>query len=83
MTAPPPDEDRPACKGREALFDLIADLTDHGRSYLRISAAEAEAELRRAKKTCAGCQVQATCLAGAIERGEQYGMWGGELATSF
>lgn len=82
MTAPPDGGD-PACKGKEALFDLMADLTDHGRSYLRISAAQAEAELRRAKEACAGCQVRVACLAGALERGERYGMWGGELATAF
>lgn len=82
MTAPP-DGGHPACKGEEALFDLVADLTDHDRSYLQISAAQAEAALCRAKEACAGCQIRSTCLAGAIERGEQYGMWGGELATTF
>lgn len=26
---------------------------------------------------CAGCPVNNTCLIGALERGEQYGIWGG------
>lgn len=35
------------------------------------------ADIRAAKQICAGCPVRATCLAGAIERGEQFGIWGG------
>ncbi len=32
---------------------------------------------RRAKMICAGCPVRAMCLAGAIERSEPYGIFGG------
>ena len=35
---------------------------------------------RRAKMLCAGCPVQAACLAGALARGEEYGIFGGLTA---
>ncbi|MFO7190998.1 MULTISPECIES: WhiB family transcriptional regulator [Thermocrispum] len=41
--------------------------------------AEAPADLERAKKLCAGCPVRDACLAGALERGEPWGVWGGEI----
>lgn len=40
---------------------------------------EAPAELERAKGLCAECPVRAACLAGALERGEPWGVWGGEI----
>jgi len=36
-------------------------------------------DIARAKKICSSCSLQATCLAGALERGEAYGVWGGQL----
>ncbi|WP_245566130.1 WhiB family transcriptional regulator [Thermocrispum municipale] len=41
--------------------------------------AEAPADLERAKRLCAGCPVRDACLAGALERGEPWGVWGGEI----
>ena len=41
--------------------------------------AESPAELERAKALCSGCPVRAACLAGALEREEPWGVWGGEL----
>jgi WhiB family transcriptional regulator, redox-sensing transcriptional regulator len=41
--------------------------------------AESPAELERAKALCAGCPVRAACLAGAREREEPWGVWGGEI----
>jgi len=35
--------------------------------------------IERAKRMCAGCQVRAACLDGALQRGEPRGVWGGEL----
>jgi WhiB family redox-sensing transcriptional regulator len=32
---------------------------------------------RPAKRVCAGCPVTAECLAYALERGEEFGVWGG------
>ena len=36
-------------------------------------------DIRRAKAVCAKCTSHAECLAGAIERQEPWGVWGGEL----
>ena len=41
--------------------------------------AEDPQDLRRAKALCRGCPVRSACLAGALQRGEPCGVWGGEL----
>jgi WhiB family redox-sensing transcriptional regulator len=41
--------------------------------------AESPAELERAKALCGGCPVRAACLAGARQREEPWGVWGGEI----
>jgi len=41
--------------------------------------AEAPADLERAKALCAGCPVRIGCLAGALDRREPWGVWGGEI----
>ena len=41
--------------------------------------AESPLDVARAKELCAGCPVRAACLAGALHRGEPWGVWGGEL----
>lgn len=46
-------------------------------SYLFFS--EDDHELARAKAICRPCGLRETCLAGAIERMEPYGVWGGKL----
>nr|WSW49819.1 WhiB family transcriptional regulator [Streptomyces sp. NBC_01001] len=34
-------------------------------------------QIERAKAICATCPLMASCLDGALERGEEYGVWGG------
>jgi len=41
--------------------------------------AESPVDVELAKSLCGGCPARATCLAGAIERREPWGVWGGEL----
>ena len=41
--------------------------------------AEAPEEVESAKALCAGCPMRASCLSGALERQEPWGVWGGEL----
>ena len=41
--------------------------------------AESPGELERAKTLCAECPIKAECLAGALSRGEPWGVWGGEI----
>jgi WhiB family transcriptional regulator, redox-sensing transcriptional regulator len=41
--------------------------------------ADAPEDVRRAKALCAACPIRLACLAGALERGEPHGVWGGAL----
>lgn len=41
--------------------------------------AESSAHLEQAKALCRRCSLRASCLAGAIQRGEPWGVWGGEI----
>jgi WhiB family transcriptional regulator, redox-sensing transcriptional regulator len=41
--------------------------------------AETPAQLELAKTFCAECPVRDACLAGALDRGEPWGVWGGEI----
>src|SRR3712207_6941273 len=41
--------------------------------------AESPAQLEQAKTLCAECPVRDACLAGALDRGEPWGVWGGEI----
>lgn len=40
-----------------------------------------KAAVREAKAVCRACPVKAECLAGALERREMYGIWGGTTET--
>jgi len=41
--------------------------------------AESPAKLEQAKSLCVQCPLRVECLAGAVERGEPWGVWGGEI----
>ena len=41
--------------------------------------AETPAQLELAKSFCADCPVRNACLAGALDRAEPWGVWGGEI----
>jgi WhiB family redox-sensing transcriptional regulator len=43
---------------------------------------EQPADLDLAKEYCGPCPIRGQCLAGAVERREPHGVWGGELFTS-
>ena len=44
--------------------------------------AESPADVEEAKSRCGGCPIQAACLDGALDRGEPWGVWGGQLVLS-
>ncbi len=44
--------------------------------------AESPSDVEQAKSLCQSCPVRAECLAGALERREPWGVWGGELFQS-
>ena len=41
--------------------------------------AESPTELELAKDLCGSCPVRQKCLAGALDRAEPWGVWGGEI----
>ncbi len=41
--------------------------------------ADAQIQLEEAKVLCGKCPVKDLCLAGALERGEPHGVWGGSI----
>jgi WhiB family redox-sensing transcriptional regulator len=41
--------------------------------------AVAPEDVERAKALCRGCPIRERCLAGALERRERWGVWGGQL----
>lgn len=41
--------------------------------------AESPADVEQAKALCLDCPVRTACLAGALDRREPWGVWGGEL----
>jgi WhiB family redox-sensing transcriptional regulator len=41
--------------------------------------AESPADVETAKAICTQCPVRSTCLDGALERQEPWGVWGGQL----
>jgi len=41
--------------------------------------AESPQDVECAKALCRGCPARIACLSGAVERGEPWGVWGGEL----
>ena len=41
--------------------------------------AEAPADVEAAKALCLDCPIREACLAGALDRREPWGVWGGEL----
>jgi WhiB family redox-sensing transcriptional regulator len=63
------------------LFDEVAASQDLPcRSYApELFFAESPADVEYAKSLCTTCPLKAECLAGALERSEPWGVWGGEL----
>jgi len=62
----------------EAITDT--DLNLPCRSYdAELFFAESPADVEYAKSLCVTCPIRETCLAGALERREPWGVWGGEL----
>jgi WhiB family redox-sensing transcriptional regulator len=48
-------------------------------SFTRLFFSDDPVELARAKAICSRCVLRAPCLAGALERQEMWGVWGGEI----
>jgi WhiB family redox-sensing transcriptional regulator len=72
-----------------SVIDALAtsDLTEASSLPCRINDpelffAESPADVELAKSLCQTCPVRTECLAGALERREPWGVWGGQLLVS-
>jgi len=63
----------------EAFDQLVASLIPCRAYDAELWFAERADEVEQAKALCQQCPVRAGCLAGAIERAEPWGVWGGEV----
>ena len=57
----------------------LASCNDGTGDWTQVFFSEDLHDIARAKHLCGTCPVQATCLDGALERREPWGVWGGEL----
>lgn len=57
----------------------LASCNDPSTDWTSIFFSEDLYDIARAKHLCSSCAVREGCLAGALERREPYGVWGGEL----
>jgi WhiB family redox-sensing transcriptional regulator len=62
-----------------SLTDVRTDLELPCRDDPELFFAESPADVEFAKSLCMGCAARLTCLAGAVERREPWGVWGGEV----
>ena len=78
----PPDESPTISAADERFqFDrVLADLIPCRSGDPELWFAEQNVQVERAKALCRGCPVLEGCLAGAIDRGEPWGVWGGAEA---
>jgi len=66
--------------GTDTEFDqLISTLIPCRVNDAELWFAERTDEVELAKALCAGCPIREGCLAGAVERQEPWGVWGGEV----
>jgi WhiB family redox-sensing transcriptional regulator len=64
----------------DAITEVAASQDLPCRSYApELFFAESPADVEHAKSLCTTCPLKAECLAGALERSEPWGVWGGEL----
>ena len=59
--------------------DVRTDLELPCRDDPELFFAESPDDVEFAKSLCLGCAARLTCLAGAVERREPWGVWGGEV----
>ena len=71
------DEAVKAAKAADAITELPCHSVDPDLWF-----AESPADVEAAKALCAPCPLKTACLAGALERREPWGVWGGQLVLS-
>ncbi|MEP7764811.1 WhiB family transcriptional regulator [Sanguibacter sp. 25GB23B1] len=77
-TATPPQPTLSTHEGRE--FDkLVAGMAPCRSNDPELWFAEQSARIEEAKALCRECPLMVSCLTGAIDRAEPWGVWGGEV----
>jgi WhiB family redox-sensing transcriptional regulator len=61
------------------LAHAIARCSDGNGTLTHLFFSDDEFDIARAKAICSRCRLAPSCLEGALERGEPYGVWGGQL----
>lgn len=70
---------RPASIGTAEMTELFTPFPCQVAASADLWFAERADDVERAKALCGPCPIRRACLAGAIERGEPWGVWGGEV----
>ena len=77
----PREPDSPRPPGDEAVRRPVARCADGHGTLSALFFSDNVIDIARAKAMCGLCPLSADCLAGALEREEPWGVWGGELLS--
>ena len=77
----PREPDSPRPPGEEPVRRAVARCADGHGTLSALFFSDNVIDIARAKAMCGLCPLQVECLAGALEREEPWGVWGGELLS--
>ncbi len=77
----PREPDSPRPPGGDTVRRPVARCADGHGTLSALFFSDNVIDIARAKAMCGLCPLQAECLAGALEREEPWGVWGGELLS--
>lgn len=77
----PREPDSPRPPGETPLRTPVARCADGHGTLSGLFFSDHVVDIARAKAMCGLCPLQAECLAGALEREEPWGVWGGQLLS--
>jgi hypothetical protein len=77
----PREPDSPRPPGSDTVRRPVARCADGHGTLSALFFSDNVIDIARAKAMCGLCPLQAECLAGALEREEPWGVWGGELLS--
>ena len=77
----PREPDSPGPPGERAVRRPVARCADGHGTLSALFFSDNVIDIARAKAMCGLCPLRADCLAGALEREEPWGVWGGELLS--
>ncbi|WP_281276664.1 WhiB family transcriptional regulator [Cellulomonas telluris] len=78
-SGPWPTDSTATTDDRQQFDRMVADLIPCRSNDPELWFAERQADVERAKALCQTCPLIEGCLAGAVERAEPWGVWGGQV----